>query len=270
MGPINRLIFFVISVLFTLNAFTASGEVEITGSEKQEIIQHLQEADEEWERVSLSGKLKMDGLPLTPSIKIFMLKDSVVEISVRAPLFGEVGRCEITADTLLIVNKMKKIYCCESLENWLKNYPAEIGELQNLLLARLALPGTEKEKWNDEGILEIYKRDAEEIEHDPEYALIPGEDVLLEGVGYGYLLNHEFMPKLLLVVADDIPDLTVTLDYTYQKKGYNIIATFKDGSQVLSAVLELDNPEYGKGNFDKMKLGNKYTRVSIERFLKSF
>ena len=63
-----------------------------------------------WQSAEFSGKLKTDKLPVSPNVKIYMVRDSLLQISVRAPLLGEVGRLNLTHDEVLVVNKMKKIY----------------------------------------------------------------------------------------------------------------------------------------------------------------
>lgn len=87
----------------------------------------------DWQTAAMSGKLRMKKLPVSPSVGIFMRRNETISISVGASLLGEVGRIDIEGDTLLAVNKMKRVYCKESLAGIKYDYPDIIGDIQSLL-----------------------------------------------------------------------------------------------------------------------------------------
>lgn len=90
----------------------------------------------DWQTAEISGKLRMNKLPISPTIKIYMKKGEEISISVRASLLGEVGRIEIAGDSVIAVNKMKRVYCAESISGIKYDYPDLIADIQSLLLAR--------------------------------------------------------------------------------------------------------------------------------------
>lgn len=244
-------------------AFCAYGVEETASDAKLRVAEGLTELSTPWESSSISGKFKMKGLPLSPSLKIYMQRDSLVIISLRAPFVGEVGRCEITPDSVLVVNKMKKTYCLEPIEEVRKFYPGTIADIQELLLGRIVIPGMETGPDNIIRFTEVY-------EEDDAFALVPGEEIEVDGFSYGYLLDFLFRPTLLLVIPDDRPDINFTLEYAYAKKGYDITATYNSPEAVYTATLELDSPEFGVAPTERIKINNKFRRLEFSQFIKSF
>ena len=253
----------LLSVCLLVGCICANAAEELSDEEKQEVIEILDNTPVDWKKVSISGKFKMQGLPLNPSLKIFMERDSLVVISLRAPFLGEVGRCEITPDSILVVNKMKKTYCKESLEELMRYYPCDITDVQDLLLARVVFPGVGNEIYEDPDLLEMYYQD-------DQLALVPDESMLLEGFSYGYLMDNYLRPTLLLVVPDENPDLNVTLMYEYLKKGYDIVASYQSPDAYYKATLELDEPIYNSDEISLIKINSKYQRLTPHQFLSSF
>ncbi len=217
----------------------------------------------DWEQVTINGKLKMAGLPVTPSVKIFMQRDSSIYISLRAPFVGEVGRAEITDSTALVVNKMNKVYVEESLEKVFSFYPGGLSDLQNLFLGRVALPGLGQLSHEIEDSVEIYS------ENDTTYSLVVTEENSIPGVNYGYVFDSEFWPVALLVLPEATPDVSVTLAYEYFEKGYDMQFLYRSEKKNIQATLEFDDPEWKGKPFDRIKLNSKYKRVDLKDFLKS-
>ena len=235
----------------------------IQGKEKKEAFKKMRLLYPEWNTVSLSGKLKMKGLPLSPSVKIFMERDKSVIISLSAIFVGEVGRCEITGDSILLVNKMNKVYVKESLEDIKKYYPGDVGDIQELILGQLIFPGQGNVKEIDVDILEFYKQGEET-------AIVPVEDIKLDGISYGYMVDSQLRPILLIVTPDDDSGINVTVKYEYYNNKYNIVADCQTTDRFYTATLELDNPEFNRGQMASINLTSKYRRVTLEQFLKSF
>lgn len=217
-----------------------------------------------WETLSVSGKFKMGGLPVSPSVKIFMQRDSAILISLRAPFVGEVGRAEIVDSTLLVVNKMNKTYVEEPIDKALAYYPGGISDLQDLLLGRAVIPGY--------GLLSPDIADAVEVyaEDDGSSTLIASEEARLEGFNYGYSFTPEYLLGALMVLPLQHPDVAVTFTYQYYTKGYDIEFVYQSEKRNYRALLELDTPDPEGNGFDRIKLGNKYTKLSFDKFIKSF
>lgn len=252
-----------ILLIFLLLPFAGLAQLQINQEKKQEVIDGLNENWTDWEKVTMSGKLKMRGLPLSPSLKIFMIKDSLISISLRAPFVGEAGKCEITPDSILAVNKMKKTYFKESLAEIFQYYPGGITDLQDLLLARIVFPGTEGYMIEDPEMVQVFMSD-------DGLALLPGEEIAAEGFSYGYILDDYFRPLTMLAVPNNFPDVLVSLIYSYESKGYSIDAAFTSNQYSLSALLQLDNPEFGKGDAELFRITSKFRRQSMRDFLRSF
>lgn len=217
----------------------------------------------DWKDVSINGKLKMAGLPVSPSVKIFMERDSAIYISLRAPFVGEVGRAEITDSTVLVVNKMKKVYIEESLEKVFSFYPGSLYDLQNLILGRVALPGLGMLSHEVEDAVDIY------AEEDGTYSLVVSEEAEIPGINYGYVFDSGFWPVALLVLPQQAPDISVTLGYEYYENGYDMTVFYRSDKKNIQATLELDEPDWKGKPFDRISLGSKYRKVDLKDFMTS-
>lgn len=218
---------------------------------------------QDWSEVSISGKLKMKGLPLSPTLKIFMQKDSSVSISVRAPFFGEVGRLEINPEEFLVINKMKKTYSHESLSDFLRYFPGTIRDVQELILGRIVLPGFGALSGENAELVDV-------IDYGDGLYLVPDETIELEGADYGYMIDEQFMPLLLLIIPKERDDLSITLTYDFEKNGYSFSFAYNYDNRNLNATLELDNPRWGGEPMSPVKIDGKYTQLPLLDFMKSF
>lgn len=266
MKTIFRIItLFILIVAFQLTSGgNLSAQDPVKPKERDKIVKTITEPWADWETVSISGKLKMAGLSLNPSLKIFMEKDSAIRISVRVPLMGEVGRAEIEGDSILVVNKMKKSYVKESLESLLTNYPVTISDLQTLLLGRIAIPGM--------GLLTIERAKGVDIYPDDadKYYVMPAEEYELEEFQYAYLLDYDLIIKKLMVIPTANPDSYVNVDYIDNDRGYDIIVTYQSPQKIYGGSLILDDPTEGGSAIEPIKLNGKYQKVTFQQFMKSF
>ena len=227
--------------------------------------------NEPWEVVTLSGKLKMKGLPLSPNVKIFMKRDSLISMSLRAPFVGEAGNLEVTPDSVLLINKMNKTYIKESIGNQglgIGNQGLGIGsrglgirDLQDLLLARFFIPGFDLELEELDDLIEI-------IDDEGQLNVVPKSKAEIEGVKYGFVIDNEFNPVMLVVLPQAKPDSEIDVIYDYKFKGYDIQCTYIDGNRQFGLTLELNNPEW-KGEMPKQVTLNKYRKVNFEEFMRS-
>ena len=216
-----------------------------------------------WQQVKIEGKLKMTGLPLSPSLKIFMIKDSLIDISVRAPFVGEAGRAVIDTDSVTIVNKMNKTYVKEGIAELLKYYPGGISDIQDLLLARVFIPGHDLMEENVEELVDIFYENFQ-------FNVIPKEEAEVPGFIYGFVTDDMFNPLWLVVIPESRPDIEIDIQYLYNLKGYDInIAVVQNGNQK-SMTLELKEPQWESDTPDALKINNKFHRLSFSDFMKSF
>lgn len=216
---------------------------------------------EDWDAVTIQGKLKMQGLPLSPTLKIFMLKDSLINISIRAPFVGEAGRVVLTKDSLLGINKMNKTYVAENIRELVKYYPDGIRDIQNLLLARFFLPGVDIDEIDLDEIIDIYYTDNQ-------YNVVPKGLAEIPGVKYGYVVDEEFNPQMMVVLPENRPDMEIDVLYTYASKGYDIRFMIINGGNIKEMTLELKNPEWEGEEPKPIDIDNKFTKLRFEDFLK--
>ena len=217
----------------------------------------------EWEKASISGKLKMSGLPLSPSLKIYMEKDSIICISIKAPFMGEVGRISITQTEVMVVNKMNKTFTKEPLSELSRLYPGSLGDIQELILGRVVFPGA--------GVLSEETADFIEVYPNGEaFSVVPIEEIKIENFEYGYITDDFFNPMLLLVLPGSNADMNLTVFYGFDKKGYDLDISYADENRTYQATLELNYPEW-KGDYPgDFKVDKKYRELPFIDFLKSF
>lgn len=258
----RTVVFVVVMIVFT--AVNAGAQTPIDSAARHAVVDSIVSPWEEWNDVSINGKLKMAGLPVSPSVKIFMQRDSAIYISLRAPFVGEVGRAEITDSTVLVVNKMKKIYVEESLEKVFSFYPGSLYDLQNLLLGRVALPGLGILSHDVEDSVDIY------AEEDGTFSLVVAEESEIPGINYGYVFDSGFWPVALLVLPQQTPDVSVTLGYEYYENGYDMTVFYRSDKRNYQATLELDEPEWEGRPFDRLSISSKYRKVDLKEFMTSF
>ena len=253
----------LLTAMFIGTSINVKAQVPIDPVAKHTVVDSIVAPWTDWDEVSLNGKLKMAGLPVSPSVKIFMQRDRAIFISLRAPFVGEVGRAEITDSTVLMVNKMKKVYMEESLEKVFSFYPGSLYDLQNLILGRVALPGL--------GILSHEVEDSVDIyaEEDGTFSLVVAEEAEIPGINYGYVFDSGFWPVALLVLPQQTPDVSVTLGYEYYEHGYDMTVFYRSDTKNYHATLELDEPDWNGRAFDRLSISSKYRKVDLKEFMNS-
>ena len=94
-------------------------------------------ASYEWLTAKLDIDAENNNLPFNElSGQLRMRKDSIVWISVTAPMGVEVARAKINHDSVWILNRLEKTYMAESLESLSTQFhrPLSLALVQNLLL----------------------------------------------------------------------------------------------------------------------------------------
>ncbi len=255
-----KIIFLLIAALWSSNLLS---QEPVDSIKRQEIVDSITLNIGDWEKVSLSGRLKMDGLPLSPSVKIFMEKDSSIMISLRAPFMGEVGRAEFSGDSILVVNKMKKTYVKESLSSLLSGYPLTIGDVQNIILGNVVIAGAGMLSPETAGCVDLFETG------EGTTTILPVPNMEMEQFRYGYLLDNLYRTATLIIIPLTKEETMVTLNYSYTGKGYDLAVIYESPRISKTGILQLENPEWGGNAMDPIKL-NRYTRMYFTEFLKSF
>jgi hypothetical protein len=262
-----KLRIFVFAYLFILLMALGApvkAQTPVADEVKSVVVDSITSRWNDWETASISGKFRMAGLPLSPSVKIYMERDSSVFISLRAPLMGEVGRAEITDSAILVVNKMNKTYVEESLDKALAYYPGGISDIQDLLLGRIPIAGFGTLSHEIERVVDVY------AEEDGTATLVVNGEAEIPGFNYGFVIDSGFFPAALMVIPEAHPDVAVTLTYEYFVNGYDLTFTYQSEKRNYRGTLELDPPDWTGGSFDPIKLNSKYTRLDFDKFMKSF
>lgn len=217
-----------------------------------------------WSRVEMSGKLFYSGLPVRPTVKIYMEKDKLIQLSVRAPFLGEVGRLEINSDSLIAVNKFGKKYCCESVKELERTIPHAISYIQNILLGRVIVAGS--------GELDVHNVSEVDFMEDSEGWLLVPEGIRTAGqeVRYAYAVASAGRTRAMLVFVPGT-GVNVGAVYSYpQGKELIEITAELPKKKTLAATLDFSSVKWGGSRMSAISLGSKYRRVSIREFVTNF
>lgn len=221
-----------------------------------------------WTTAEISGKLKLPKLPISPTLKIYMKKGSDIILSARAPFLGEVVRVELCGDSLVAVNKMKKVYARASTESLQEIDPTLCEEVQSLLLGRVAIPG-HGEINHDNCSLAIMEMAGEELLLSP--ASDAGEDMadLAAGMRLIYRIAPEGALNQVVLVKDGDKALCL-LDIEEDKKGGRDIDVVVNTAKPFEMTLELDAPKWGAAFPGPAKIDSRYREIPLKDFIRSF
>lgn len=234
-----------------------------------EVINDVLESELKYKTITTKGSLELkkgnSGKKMTTVFKI--VKDSIIQASVR-PMFGmEAIRVSFTPDSILIIDRLKKQYVAESFANseMIKNLDFNYSNLQALFTNQLFVPGKKEVSKGD------YKK----------FNLSTTSDV--------HLLQTKDKNDLLYNFAIDASNrIASTLVYNEAKKftlqwSYSDFVT--DGKNIYptSMVAKVDVAKnrvdvginYTKLDIDKElnidnSIPSKYTKVSFIDFMSSY
>lgn len=213
-----------------------------------------------WETCRLNGKLRAPGLPVSPTLQVYMEREKSIVISARAPLVGEVMRIELDKDSLLAINRLKKTYCMESAENLHEIYPTVCGELQSLLLGRIIVPGAGELSEKNISRVTVSEPATGERKLTPDVGNLPG------GFGAYYLINGSGDLTDLIITRND--NKVFSAEYTRERNGsYDITVSTTKKGKPYKLELEFNKPETGIDMPEPAKPGNRYKRLGIKEFM---
>lgn len=236
----------------------------------------------EWQRASIKGKLRMDGLPVSPAVRIYMERDSLVVMSCTAPFVGEAVRIELTQDSVLMVNKLKKSYARMPLSSVRKVFPGTLGDLQDFLLGRVVICGHGPLSGEMADGLELYALDSGEMadeagwETEPSaegpagWILAPASVWQPMPARYGYILDSDLTPLSMVVEMPD-PEDFVRIDYMYDNSGTGYAVETVSGNRRLEALLQCEDARLDTSDIqslDRIRLNGKYAEVSVRQLMK--
>lgn len=220
-------------------------------------LQKLISTYSEWENAQFSGKLVSDKLPVSPGIKIYMQRDSLLQLSVRVPLMGEVGRLELTKERLLLINKMNKVYCEEDTEHLNEIDPFFIEEIQSLLLGRVVVPGQGVLNSRNAGAFKV-----DEMENGG-FLLYPDGVSSVIPYDFGYMIGGN--SRILAILLSVDKKMSVEMRYGYKNRGEQIEVMFDFKNMKVSAGLNFESVKWGGTPMSPLKTGG-YEKVSLKKF----
>ena len=214
-----------------------------------------------WQSVSLKGKLKAEGLPLSLNVKIYMLRGQSVIMSLSAPLLGEVGRVEIDRDSILLVNKHSKTYCREDVARPLSEFGATINDFQDLLMGRVFVLGS--------GTLTEGNARQVEVAEGASSTWIVTPKSQPRRAQYGFTLYQDGLMMLAVAGTPD-ENYMATAKYDYDKSNTSIELTFTIKEKPVTLTMQLEAPDYSPTPLEPVTINLKWTRQSFRSWLKSF
>lgn len=215
---------------------------------------------DDWKDVVFSGKLSIKKLPVSPSVRIYMVRDSLIQISARVPLLGEVGRLSLTRDKLLIVNKHRKTYCEEDAGNLLELYPSAISDIQALLLARVVVFG--------QGELNPSLSESVEVQEmeNGNFIILPHTEPGVVPFNYGYVVSPAL--RTLAALFNVAGKASLELRYGYKDRGLQIDALYDNMKGKRTEVdLDFSSVKWGGSELPPVKTGG-YRKLGLKEFIK--
>lgn len=285
----KRLVLLMMVVITIMTGtFSANAQEVLSKKEGGKVLENITKTYPDWQTASWQGSLKSDMLPLSIKMRVYMEKDQLTLISLRVPLMGEVARVEIDNDSLLVVNKMKRVYCSKSIGNVLTEMPGLAESLQSLLLGRVTVIG--------EG--EISKKMADSVTvitaGQDAWRIIPEIPEDFKGVNYEYLVMSDGMKMKNFMVATyeeeqeaadvenaktpgkkdgkkDNESLSLSVDLEYPNPLNGDVTAYLSlaGSKMnMSVTFETEPISYNVKKTERINLPKGYRRVSMRDCMK--
>lgn len=258
---------------------SAKKTVDATESYPLQVLEGITPTYTQWESVELNGKLHMDKLPITPKARIYMKRGEVIDISVRASFLGEVGRIRITPDSIMAVNKMKKVYCCESIGLVTDRLPGALSELQTILLGRVNVFGNgELSADNIENLnIAIPGQDLYGTEIDPTDPDSPAWELTgvmeiddNDDLEYDYIIFRDGRVNAVDMKVE-AADMELAMASAYSKNERKMVIMYaKDNKVKFETMLTLESPRWDVAEPAPFSLNSKYRQLTLSQFLRSF
>lgn len=232
--------------------------------EALEIVNKILNGYTEWQSASFTGKLRtsMLKLPVSPTVKIYMEKGELLQLSVSAPFIGEVGRAEITPSEVLVVNKYKKTYVRESAEAAMSRDRGLLDEVQSLLLGRIVILG--KGELN----MGLLKDVLFERENNGEWIVVPNLEGEESALQYGYVVNSNGRTQVLYGMMQGRTE-TATLTYDYAGGGMELGLDLQLPKKRIEGQLDFSSVKWGGNRMSSINL-DRYQKVTFSEFVTNY
>lgn len=255
--------------LMLLSILPAAGGGRLSNKQMRKLAERMETLYTPWEEVSLKGKFRMEGLPLSPSVRLYMVRDSLIVMSLSAPLIGEAARIELDNDSITLVNKMKHCFTRLPMSALEKFYPGNLTDFQEFLLGRVVICGQGLMSADLVSGLDWYPGDGTDDADlsSGEWMLVPQSQWQPDGARYGYVLYEDLTPESLIVEIDDSDDY-VEMDYYYDRGKTTLDMLAAYGRHTLEAQLILDAPADKVQPIKRLTSLAGYNQVPLKQLLK--
>ena len=235
-----------------------------------QVIEDVLNTELKYKSISTKGNIEFkiadSGKKLPAVYKI--IKDSVLQASVRVPIFGnEAFRINITPDSVILIDRLKKRYVSTSIKELGNSAGFNFYNLQGLFTNQLFYPGSEsveKDDYNKYTVSmanDLYMLQAKHKTNTAYSFAVDATNRIASTLIYN--------PKKNLTIQWTYSDFIVDNQYTYpttmsakvdiSKKRLDIDITF--------SKLDIDN---AKSMDVDMSIPSKYTKVELSDILSSY
>lgn len=214
-----------------------------------------------WQQVGLKGKIKLKGLPVPLNLKVYMERTNEILMSLSAPILGEVGRVEITPDSVLLVNKHSKTYCKESLAPYMKETGGSITDIQDLLMGRVFVLGSGTLTESNISLVDVSTGASDTWFFTPKNQP--------ERANYGFTLSPDGQMSMASAYTPD-RRYQLTATYTHSTEGTDMNIALKLNNKALSLDISFDEPDYSPTPLKPLDINPKWERCGFADWLKNF
>ena len=234
----------------------------LSKSEAKNVAAFVSDKYTPWQRVSIRGKVKLDGIPISLTMKLYMVKDQSVILSMSAPLLGEVARMEVDGDSVLLVNKKGKCYYKAGIADRLAQVGATVTDLQDVFLSRVFLVGS--------GTLSKGNADKFAIttEDDGGWRFAPKQGN--SQAEYYFLVNQSGrIVKSLVQTLDERYGLIADYTYSGSDTELDMKVKYKAGKSMNLNVI-LQEADFSPKPIDPIEINSHWSRVPFKKLLSGF
>ena len=218
--------------------------------------------DTDWTDLSMQGKLTLDGLPMSVSVKVYMKRGEAVILSARAPIFGEVARMEATQDSITFINKHTRCYNTQPLQELGVDPEAYISDLQDVLLGQVAFPGHGRLTADNALLSQWIALPTAEV------LLYPGLELQTAGTEYGFVMDPAGWQLRSFVLMLQKTGTVIETKYLYGDKGWTLGLEINLPKKKMEGEVQLSYPDYNPSPLQMTEIGGKYRKVDFKQLMK--
>lgn len=213
-----------------------------------------------WTRLSMDGDLKLDKVPLPTSVKVYMERGKLVIVSLRVMFMGEMGRVEITPDSILMVNKGKKVYVKEGIRRYLDKFGGDISNLQDLLLGRVFIMNA--------GTLTAQTAPLVDVSSGASDTWIVTPKNQDARAHYGFTLYPDGQMLMAAAFTTD-EKYFASAEYDWTGGSQTMELKLKLGAKGYGFGLDFDSPNLNPKPIEQLKINSKWTKTDFKNWMKS-